>query len=228
MYENSKIEFQTKNDSNKNEIERALATVANFNKEILILQNNISDTINNIARSENQIKIENEICGALGKGGFSGAYLVDILNYLTELTNNNLNSMPIMDRFSIMIDSEKLLKNQNIKPDIDVKIFSSGKEISYKSLSGGQKQSLNWATDQAIDKLITEKYDKSFSWQVLDEPFSALDLVSKQSAIQMLSKSSKDKAIFITDHSKFISDNLDGEIKIIFDNNGSHFELPNS
>ena len=45
--------------------------------------------------------------------------------------------MPIMDRFSIDIDSEKLLKNNNVKPDIDVKIFNSNKEISYRSLSGG-------------------------------------------------------------------------------------------
>ena len=222
-YENSKVEYQTKINSFKGEIERAKSTLYEFNEQIVLIEKNIADTIKDILENELSIKLETEICSALGKSGFSGAYLFDILNYLTELTNKNLNTIPIMDRFSVVIDSEKVLKNLNTKPDIDIKIFNADKEISYKALSGGQKQAMSWCIDQGIDELISEKHNKVFNWKVLDEPFSALDLNGKQNAMEFLRRYAADKLILITDHGKILNDSLDGEIKISFEHQKSSF-----
>lgn len=224
-FERLKTELQTKINSFKNETERAKKNILDFNNQILELNSNIANTLKNIKDNEHQIKIETELCNALGKNGFAGAYLTDILNLLTELTNNNLNSISIMDRFSVNIDSEKVLKNLNVKPDINVQIFCAEKEIAYKALSGGQKQALNFAIDKAVDKLITDKHDKQINWLLLDEPFSALDLTGKQGAVELLKRHSGEKLVLITDHSLFLGESLDGEIKITFKDQESSFEL---
>ena len=224
----SKGEISLKISLFKNEIDRANKNIEELNQQVDLINQSVSDIIQNIQNIKNEIQLEMEICSALGKNGFSGAYLFDILNYLTELTNNNLNSIEIMDRFSIAIDSEKILKNKNVKPDIDIRIFNSDQEVSYKTLSGGQRQAINWSVDQAIDKIITDKHDKQLNWKLLDEPFHALDLSGKESAIGLLKKNATGKLILITDHSKFLSDSLDGTIKINFENQESHFEVAES
>lgn len=222
-FDNKKLELKIKINSFKSEITRASENIFNFKEQMNLIQKNISDIVINIQSCEYQIKLENEICEVLGKNGFSGAYLFNILNYLTELINDNLNSIPVMDRFSVIVDSEKTLKNKETKADIDIKIYNADKEISYKSLSGGQKQALNWAIDFSIDRIITEKHNKNINFKILDEPFSALDLNGKESSLRLLKKYSGNKLILITDHGKFLNDILDEEIKIVFENQESRF-----
>jgi DNA repair exonuclease SbcCD ATPase subunit len=95
-----------------------------------------------------------------------------------------------------------------------LKIFKNGTERNFRSLSGGQKCSVNLAVDSAIAKMLSERSSKVFNYLFLDESLNGLDSNSKMEAISAIKFLFPDKLVMLVEHSLEINEALNGEILI--------------
>lgn len=83
-------------------------------------------------------------------------------------------------------------------------ITLDGKEVTYTSLSGGEKRRIDCALCFGLSKYITLKYQLGsggiLGLLILDEVFSYLDQTGEDALAILLAEEGKDKAVFVIDH----------------------------
>lgn len=100
-------------------------------------------------------------------------------------------------------------KDKTIKAKLSETLMIGGKERSIGSLSGGELRALSIALDLAIIEVLGSQYDLAMNPIILDEPFNGLDASGRELVVDILSKVSQNKQIWIVDHAS--------ETKAMFD-----------
>lgn len=155
---------------------------------------------------------------------FLGAILEEVLNEISFETNEMLKVIPNVATTTIQFATETITQKGMTKQQIKPVIAKNGVEIPFRSLSGGQSCSVELAVDLAVVEVLSRRTGFRPDFMILDEPFDGLDVVSKESCLELLGQISKNKAIFIIDHTTEIKNLFDRNIEIWSGNDVSYIQ----
>ena len=92
---------------------------------------------------------------------------------------------------------------KELKEKISVKIFNSGEECSYDSLSGGERCRVCLAVNLAISDLACSMSQSSFNILMIDEMFNGLDENGKNQTVKLLKDlEGRFDTVFVIDHTE--------------------------
>lgn len=166
---------------------------------------------------EKKLSILNHASNILGRSGFLGSIFDEILQDIESRSNEMIKCLPNIDQFAIMVSSTKITKTKGTaKKEITVNVTKNGKEVSIKSLSGGQQCGLELCSDLASAEAIRSRSGVPLGWVCLDEAMDGLGVDEKQAAIAMI-KERVNGLVLIIDHATEIKEGFDKIIEIEFD-----------
>ena len=110
-----------------------------------------------------------------------------------------------------------------VKEMVNAIIDNDGElEIPIKSLSGGERSAVDLAIDLAVCEMIQEKANKGIDVLILDEPFSGLDSIGIEQALEMLK--TLDKRILIVEHNNIAKEMIPDKLTVIRDGDTSYIK----
>ncbi len=196
--------------SDKRSIESSLSSydtlLANYTKQLNHYESNIQEHTTNLTKAKGDIAkkikqkdLELETARALK------LYLLEVfedtLIEIGERATELVNRIPNMSAATIEYRGEKENKKGTIKKEICPYLTLDGVTIPLKTLSGGEKCSADLVVDFAVEEVIESRAGVGASWKVLDEPFDGLDAVCKEQCLELIAYLSRNKKVFIVDHS---------------------------
>lgn len=173
---------------------------------------------------ESEDRLNGHLLNILGRNGFLGSIFDEILLEIESRTNKMLAMIPNVSRFTVSISSTSETKKGTIKKTISTKILKDGKDISIKSLSGGQRCSVELCADLAVAKTIQRRSGSPLGWIMLDEAMDGLDSISKTPAIEMI-KQEIQGLVLIIDHDPEVKATFDNIVEVEYD--GRHSRITN-
>jgi len=127
------------------------------------------------------------------------AYIIDcIVDSINEVISTHI--VDVWPNASYSIKTFKENKDKTIKAKISETFTIDGSERSIGSLSGGEFRALSLMIDFAIIQVLNSQYGINVSPVILDEPFDGLDMLGRELVIDILSKLSQDRQIWVIDH----------------------------
>jgi DNA repair exonuclease SbcCD ATPase subunit len=102
--------------------------------------------------------------------------------------------------WEVKVSTERELKNENIKKELNVQFFDKGKEIKFSSLSGGEAQRVRLATALGVSDLVLGKLSRELKIRIFDEPSLGLSLQGQEDLLAMLKDASEDHQIYLAEH----------------------------
>ena len=127
------------------------------------------------------------------------AYIMDsIIDSFNESVTEYINE--IWPNASYSLQTYKQNKDKSIKAKFSESLTINGKQRSIGSLSGGEIRALSLALDFSIIDVLGSKYSLSLNPVILDEPFNGLDSVGREMVIDILSKFSENRQVWVVDH----------------------------
>lgn len=142
----------------------------------------------------------------------------DALEYIGDVASRLIRAIPNMANATIQLEGIKETKEGKLKEEVNAVISSDGEiGIPIKSLSGGERSSVDLAVDLAVIDLIENKTGKGIDTIVLDEPFTGLDTISIEMALEVLKNCNLNKRLIVVDHNPIIKESLSDRIIVIRD-----------
>lgn len=142
----------------------------------------------------------------------------DALESIGEMSTKIIRSIPNMQNATIQLEGLKETKEGKIKEEVNAVISVDGEiDIPIKSLSGGEKSSVDLAIDLSVIRLIEDRTNQGIDVLVLDEPFTGLDQQNIEMVLEILKNSGLDKRIVLVDHSSEVKEMVDNRIVVVRD-----------
>jgi exonuclease SbcC len=201
-------EAQARISEYKNSIAVKNSEISNLSKQIdrnKDVKNKIKDVLDNakiISERVNAVNDEISILGAVESifdSTGAPAYIIDcIVDLINETVSSNI--VDIWPNASYSIKTYKENKDKSIKAKMSEILTIDGIERSVGSLSGGEFRALSLALDFAIIDVLSSQYNIDINPIVLDEPFGGLDNLGRELVIDVLTKVSGNRQIWVVDH----------------------------
>lgn len=218
-----KNEYQPKIDDLNKEISELRALISDIDTKIKIHENNkrlINENYDALINEykEKLVSIKSKIDKSdieIGEWNEIGDLFAKTLRYnLLDTLIPNINS-------SIQYYMNKLDQNYSVEFDKEFKphIYIDGyqKEISYNSLSTGQRKTLDMAVIFGVLQNIIANVN--FNVFFLDELFSNLDSDSRNTMLDLLNSTlAKDRSIFVINHAEMNDDYFKHKIRVKLSN----------
>lgn len=173
----------------------------------------------NVSLEQNKKEAEINAAAAktLGKSGFLAFIFEETLVGIETRSNKMIKNIPNIENFSLEISTTKQTKTtKTSKEEIKKAILKNGFEVSFRSLSGGQKAAMELCTDLSTSKEIKQKSGAGIGWILLDEAMDGLGTVEKQFALDII-KENFDGQVFIVDHATEIKESFTQTIEVEYD-----------
>ena len=192
----------------KNSIVIKKAEISNLTKQLdknKEIKSKIKDIIENtkiINERLNAINNETSILGAVESIFDSTGAPAYIVDSIVDLINENISSniIDIWPNASYSIKTYKENKDKSVKAKMSEILTIDGIERSVGSLSGGEFRALSLTLDFAIIDVLSSQYSLNINPIVLDEPFSGLDNLGRELVIDVLTRVSNNRQIWVVDH----------------------------
>lgn len=135
---------------------------------------------------------------AFSETGLIKYIIRNILNFFNGKVNYYLSYLS-NGKFIIKFDEE-----------LNEKIYTNGKQLSFISLSGGEKRKISLAVMLGLQSLLTNTKRDSTNLMFLDEVGENLDQDGLDGLYILLSELKKDKTLFIITHNNYLKSLIDG------------------
>lgn len=144
----------------------------------------------------------------------------EALDEIGERASRILSQIPNMNTATIYFEPFKEVTSGpnkgKVKEEVTAILSVDGEAaVPIKSISGGERASVDLAVDLAVVDLVEEKGGIGTNYLILDEPCTGLDSVCKEQYIEVLKNSGTKKKILIVDHSSEIKEMVDDTILVI-------------
>ena len=150
--------------------------------------------------------------------GYMSDSFSDFLSMVSDRATEILSKIPNMANSTVTLDSQKETKGGVVKEEINAIITMDGETgVPIKSLSGGERTSVDLAIDLAVIDILEMRFGKGVNLLILDEPFNGLDSVSTESCLELLTQSGSKKQIVIVDHAEECKQLLSDKIIVVRD-----------
>lgn len=147
------------------------------------------------------------------------------LDNIADKSTKILSRIPNMATSSVYFEGFKEAKNGSIKEEINAILTMDGEiDIPIKSMSGGERTSIDLAIDLAVIDMIEEQAGKGLDLFILDEPFDGLDSVCREECLQILQAHISGKRLVIVDHSNETKELVQDRIIVIRDGQESRID----
>ncbi len=147
------------------------------------------------------------------------------LDQIASRANEILSSIPNTNTMTVSFEAFKETKTGAVKEEITPYIHMDGEvKVPLKSLSGGERTSVELAVDIAVIEMIETYAGKGLNVFIMDEPMTGLDSVSACAIIDMLSMSNLSKKIILVDHNKETTERVPYKMNVIRDGQESRLE----
>jgi ABC-type uncharacterized transport system YnjBCD ATPase subunit len=174
---------------NELELERLRAKRFSMESRLKDLETSIASTIEAISKQQTeQLRLEalalaeNELALLVGKR-WQRAVLDEVLAEITAETNRILAYIPNTADFTISFETVE----RGEERDVIQRIWVGGVERSDpECMSGGQKSSIELASDLAVSTVLTARGLSRLQWMVLDEPFDGMGDVDRAAFVGLL------------------------------------------
>jgi len=197
---NSKVtayEEMTKNTKNK--LSESKKTLKEIKKELDINKKSL------LIASESQRAIKT----------YTLQIFQDTLNFIGTYATQILNAVPAMANATLYFENCKETKTGKIKDEINCIINIDGEnDINIKTLSGGERTAVDLAVDLAVIEVIESQTGKGADWIILDEPFTGLDSIGCEAAIDIIKQIGIKKRIVIVDHNEAVKQIIEQTITV--------------
>lgn len=140
----------------------------------------------------------------------------EALEYVGAAATEIIRAIPNMANATIQLEGVRETKDGKIKEEVNAVINMDGETaIPIKSLSGGERSAVDLAVDLAVVDLLENRSNKGVNLFILDEPFTGLDTVSIEMAIEKLR--SLNKRLVIVDHNPEIKQMVESRLVVVRD-----------
>ncbi len=197
-----------------------LKTLDDVKARMVKTQKDIADNETQLLNSEIETHILEHAIEITGRTGFLGDIFDEVLVEINSRSNDILAHIPNINTFSLNISSSSVTQAGKVNKKIETSMVKDGKKISKKSLSGGQKTSVELATDLGVGETIRSRSGSILGWVALDEAMDGLDSQTKLAAIDII-KSKVNGLILVVDHDPIVREAFDMVIDIEFDGRNS-------
>jgi DNA repair exonuclease SbcCD ATPase subunit len=182
----------------------------------------LADKIDNLRAN---YELESSISKILGKKGVLGLYFNELMKEIESGANRMISDIPNASDIALSIDTSSETKTGSTKNQITISLTKSGNDISFRSLSGGQKSALSLCVDLAMMNALKRRTNIKTGWIALDEAMDGMDVASKEAALTLIKNETNDSLILMIDHSTEIKELFDSIINIEFDGKTSKVVL---
>lgn len=140
----------------------------------------------------------------------------DALDVISDAATKIIRCIPTMANATIQFEGQKETQDGKIKEEVNAVISMDGDiGISIKSLSGGERSSVDLAVDLAVIDFIESESAKGIDVFILDEPFTGLDTVSIEMALEVLKNSNSTKKLIVVDHNPEVKQMVSNRIVVV-------------
>jgi DNA repair exonuclease SbcCD ATPase subunit len=152
----------------------------------------------------------------LSREGFLSVIFDEVLLEIEQRINDMMVDIPNVAEFSVSVSSVQTTKSGNLKKSIAISLYRDGREVTKKSLSGGQQCALELCADLAISESIRKRSGSQLGWVALDESMDGLDVQTKRHALEAI-KRRIGGLLILVDHSTEIKEMFESAVDIRFD-----------
>lgn len=193
------------------EVETASLAFAKGRDELEVLQKQLFSIQKNIDLSEEARKAIKSYLMTIFE---------DTLSEIGTRASKTLSMLPNMNTATIYFEPFKEITSGpnkgKVKEEVTAILSVDGElAVPIKSVSGGERASIDLAVDLAVVDLIEENGGVGTNYLILDEPCTGMDSVNKEQYIDILKNSGTKKKILIVDHSSEIKEMVDDTIVVI-------------
>lgn len=149
----------------------------------------------------------------------------DALSYISDNATRIIRNIPNMANSTIQLIGIKETKDGKIKEEVSANISLDGdSNIPIKSLSGGERSSVDLAVDLSVLDFIESRSGLGLNLFILDEPFTGLDTQSIEMALEVLKSLNINKKLVIVDHNPMVKELVGNRLVVVRNNEFSNIE----
>lgn len=148
------------------------------------------------------------------------------LESIGDAATKIIRCVPTMSNATIQFEGQKETKDGKVKEEVNAVISMNGDiGIPIKSLSGGERSSVDLAVDLAVIEFIEEESAKGIDVFILDEPFTGLDTAGIEMILEFLRNLTSTKKLIIVDHNPEVKEMVSDRLVVVREGNSS--TIPN-
>lgn len=142
----------------------------------------------------------------------------EALETIGENATRLVRNVPNMANATVQLMGVWETKEGKVKEEVNAVLNLDGDEnIDIRSLCGGERSAIDLAVDLSVIELIENKTNKGINIFVLDEPFTGLDTVCIEMALEILKNSSDNKKLIIVDHNPEVKQMVESSLLVVRD-----------
>lgn len=146
--------------------------------------------------------------------GYTSCSFDEALDYIGNAATEIIRAIPNMANATIQLEGIRETKDGKVKEEVNAVLSMDGElGIPIKSLSGGERSSVDLAVDLAVIDLLENRTNKGINLFILDEPFTGLDAVSIEMAIDKLKN--LNKRLVIVDHNAEVKEMVESRLMVV-------------
>lgn len=143
----------------------------------------------------------------------------DALEAIGDAATQIIRCIPTMANATIQFEGTKETKDGKVKEEINAVLSMDGDiGIPIKSLSGGERSSVDLAVDLAVIDFVELRSNTGCNIYILDEPFTGIDAINSEAILNMLLEYKGNKKLIIVDHNDTVKQLV--ESRIVVERNG--------
>lgn len=147
--------------------------------------------------------------------------LASIGDTATRISRN----IPNMANSTIRLVGTKETKDGKVKDEVNAIIDNDGEEsIDFRSFCGGEESAIDLAVDLSVIDFVENKTNKGIDVFFLDEPFTGMDTVIIEDALQVLKTANINKRLVIVDHNPEVKQMVESRLLVVRDGTTSKIE----
>ena len=142
----------------------------------------------------------------------------EALETISENATRLARNVPNLANCTIQLTGTWETKDGKVKEEVNATISLDGDEnVDIRSLCGGERSAIDLAVDLSVIELIENKTNKGINIFLLDEPFTGLDTVCIEMALEVLKNASLNKKLIIVDHNPEVKQMVENSVLVIRD-----------
>lgn len=232
LTENDKIANQIENiekeialevkvlDSLKKETNPFIGMSDNIDVKISKLEEKCGKIKQNIHENNELLKYYHYWKEGFSNKGIKSFVFNGIVSELNDKIEQYLDEM-FDGMLKIDLDTESSTSKGEIRQKLSTNIKYMDEDVSYESLSGGEKRSISLAVDLALSSVVAQYNQKTFDILILDECVDHLDDIGKERFLDLLKTMEKD-SIFVISHDLTFQQKFNNIINIHKENGESY------
>lgn len=199
-YEEAKIRYET--------------SLVSLNEQESSYKQKVDNLIQELSAVESELLVAEEVKRALKS--YISCSFDDALAYISDTSTRIIRNIPNMANATIQLEGIRETKEGKIREEVNAVINMDGEvNIPIKSISGGERSSIDLTVDLAVIELIESRVNRGIDILVLDEPFEGLDTICIEQVLEVLKNVSLTKRLIIVDHNPEVKEMVEDRVIIV-------------